>query len=178
MRNVIKIALIGSENVGKSCLCSSIVCRQFEKNYIPTIGVDYIVKHIVRKNDSIRLSLWDLSGSDRFSSIVNLYVEKSSVLVYCYSSESYSTFIKMVSKYYEHHNRGYTTNKHIIIVETKTDSEKTTKNFEIIGKKFADKHANNFIKTSSYTKEGIQDLINMCVKIIPKVKVKSYCVVN
>jgi Ras-related protein Rab-7A len=164
-KNVIKVAVIGTDNTGKSCLCNAIAGRKLEKEYISTIGVDFIVNHIARKNYIISLGLWDLAGLDRFSSITIQYVNSSSVLLYCYSSEKLDTFTKMVSKYYEHKNYGYLQDKHIIIVVTKTDSNKTKTGYEKWGQDFAEKHYHPFIKTSSYTNEGIKELTNSCIII-------------
>jgi small GTP-binding protein len=99
LSNVLKTAVIGTNHVGKSCLCSAIAGRTVKKEYSYTVGVDFIVKHVVRKHDTIALSLWDLSGLDRFSLIVGSYVRGSPVLVYCYSAESSDSFKKMVWKY-------------------------------------------------------------------------------
>jgi small GTP-binding protein len=167
VRHVLKTALIGTNYVGKSCLCYAITGRIIEKEYSSTIGIDFIVKHVFRQNDTIALSLWDLSGLDRFRYIVGSYIRDSSVLIYCYSAESYDSFRKMLWKYEEYKNLGYSTNKHIIIVVTKIDSKKTFTYFETLGEEFAKKHGYPFIKTSSYNKEGIQDLINTCITIIP-----------
>jgi small GTP-binding protein len=177
-RNVVKTSVIGTTNIGKSCLCNVIAGRKIEKDYSSTIGVDFIVKYIVRKHDTVLLALWDLSGLDRFYSITGPYIESSSVLIYCYSAENYDTFTTMVSKYYDYNSK-YTENKHIIIVVTKIDSNKTITDFEKWGEEFAEKHSHPFIKTSSYTKEGIQELIDICIVHAPIIEkqepVKYWC---
>jgi small GTP-binding protein len=171
-KNIVKTSVIGTNNIGKSCLCNAISGRNIEKYYASTIGVDFIVKHIVRKHDTVSLALWDLSGLDRFYCITGPYIESSSVLIYCYSAENYDTFTTMVSKYYDYNSKY----KHIIIVVTKIDSNKTIPDFEKWGEEFAEKHSHPFIKTSSYTKEGIQELIDICIIHAPKKEpIKDWC---
>jgi small GTP-binding protein len=160
IRNDIKIAVIGTTNVGKSCICATIAGRLIDREYIPTIGVDYFTKIY---NDTTKLCLWDLTGLQRFERVIYSYVRDSPVLLYCYSSESYESFRHMLYKYYDHYNRGYTIDKRIIIVVTKTDSKNSINNFNLWGEEFTNKYKYPFIQTSSYTKEGIQDLINTFV---------------
>jgi small GTP-binding protein len=166
-KNAIKIAVIGSENTGKSGLCNAIADKTIEKDYFSTIGIDFIVKYIDRSYGTMSISLWDLSGLDRFSDIVVPYISSSSILLYCYSCESFYTFKKMVSKYnkykFTHNNKNI-----IVIVATKIDSDKKIKNFEKWGKEFANTHSLPFIQTSAYTKDGIQDITEICV---PRVRI-------
>ena len=41
-----KLAFVGDERVGKTCLINRIVYNTFDTNYIPTIGIDFLSKTI------------------------------------------------------------------------------------------------------------------------------------
>lgn len=64
----IKVLTLGSIRVGKSCFVKK-YCEKnrFESSYVPTIGVDYGVKHVTRdmvntSSLSIKIDFFDLSG--------------------------------------------------------------------------------------------------------------------
>lgn len=158
----LKVAVSGANNVGKSCLCNAITGRHIEKEYSCTIGVDLVIKHI----DNVSLQLWDLAGMDRFKSIILYYIKNSSVVIFCYSSESYESFIKIMNQYINYKNDGFLEDKHIIIVATMTDSKKAINGFEEWGETFAKNKGFPFIKTSAYTNEGVEELKEACVTIL------------
>lgn len=124
-----------------------------------------MVKHVMRKHDNVSLHFWDLAGLDRFQNIIISYIKDSSVIIFCYSSEDYQSFLKIMDRYRQYKNCGHLKNKHIIIVATKADSKKAIDGFEEWGETFAKNKGYPFIKTSAYTKEGVDELSEMCINI-------------
>lgn len=165
LRNTLKIAVSGTNHTGKSCLCGAMTGRALETEYSCTIGVDLMVKHIIRKHDNISLQFWDLAGLNRFHSIIISYIRKCSVLIFCYSSEDYNSFLYIMDMYHQYKNCKYIDDKHIIIVATKADSKNATPGFEEWGETFAKDKGFPFIKTSAYTKEGVEELTEACMTI-------------
>ena len=56
-----KCIIVGDSGVGKSNLIMRYVNRIFV-SIDPTIGVDYMTKHVEHMNHHIRISIWDVSG--------------------------------------------------------------------------------------------------------------------
>lgn len=160
LRKTLKIAVSGTNYTGKSCLCSAITGRAIEKEYSCTIGVDLMTKHI---NDNISLYFWDLAGVDRFQRIIFSYIRDSSIIIFCYSSESYDSFRKISDRYLRYKKCKQFDDKHIIIVATKSDSTKAIDGFEEWGETFAKNHGFPFVKTSAYTNEGVEELTELCI---------------
>jgi Rho family, other len=167
-KNVLKIAVIGQEYVGKTALCNAITDRTIDNEYNCTIGVDFMVKYVFKDNQRIRLSLWDLAGAKRFTSIVSPYIKNTPLLIFCYSAESLQSFNEMTRRHNIYKIGNMLKNKHIIIIATKTDSDKIDINYENWGLTYAKQHKIPFIKTSAYSKEGIPELIQECIKHIEK----------
>ena len=69
---VVKGAMLGDFNVGKSSLFQKYMTGQLEHN--PTIGVDFNSTTHFIDNHTIRFHLWDTAGQERFRSIVKVYV--------------------------------------------------------------------------------------------------------
>jgi len=68
---IIKGAMIGDFNVGKSSISQRYVRGDTEHN--PTIGIDFHSKDILYEGYNVRLHLWDTAGQERFRSIVKVY---------------------------------------------------------------------------------------------------------
>jgi small GTP-binding protein len=70
-----KICLIGDFAVGKSSLVSRYVHNVFSDKYLTTVGVRIDTKEIQLPHScSIKLVIWDIAGSDRFSTTDTHYL--------------------------------------------------------------------------------------------------------
>jgi Ras-related protein Rab-1A len=70
---VLKLAVIGSDGVGKTSLLEKYVDNTFRSNYMPTIGVDFKIKTLELDNKIVKLQLWDHAGQQRFRGIGQSY---------------------------------------------------------------------------------------------------------
>ncbi len=70
----LKMVTYGPKKSGKTCLIKRYCERVFEDEYHPTVGVDYGLKFFQIKKESLALNIFDLSGDDRFSELVNEYL--------------------------------------------------------------------------------------------------------
>ncbi len=73
----LKILLIGSGRVGKTSLARKFVEKQFQKDYLPTLGVNLMAKDITLdfrgKSINVRVTLWDLAGQESFKALLPAY---------------------------------------------------------------------------------------------------------
>lgn len=83
--NNYRIFFIGDEQVGKTQLVKRIAGNEFEKNYRPTIGVDF---EPMATNSGARLRLWERPGGNKswLECVTALYIGND-VLVYCCSND-------------------------------------------------------------------------------------------
>ncbi|WEU40376.1 MAG: GTP-binding protein [Candidatus Odinarchaeum yellowstonii] len=68
-----KIILLGDPGVGKTSLIRRFVQNSFEAEYKATIGVDIMAKTVQLSNVTVKLSLWDIAGQDKFRSFRNVF---------------------------------------------------------------------------------------------------------
>jgi small GTP-binding protein len=154
---VLKLAIIGKDYTGKTSLSYACANRTFDEEYTYTVGVDYIVSHNFKN-----IHFCDLSGQPRFSSIILSYVKSCDIIVFCYSANNIKSLDYVLSNYSQYNKQGYLKNKHIIIIATKIDTPDIDPNYEQLGQEFAFQHNCSFVKTSSKTKEGIQEFLELC----------------
>ncbi len=69
-----KICLVGDFAVGKTSLVSRYVHNVFSEKYQTTVGVKIDTKIVTLPESSIKLVLWDIAGTDRFSTTDRLYL--------------------------------------------------------------------------------------------------------
>jgi small GTP-binding protein len=57
-----KVIVIGDSGVGKTNLILRFGDKNFNNNYVATIGVDFKIKNINIGDKRVRLQLWDTAG--------------------------------------------------------------------------------------------------------------------
>jgi small GTP-binding protein len=142
----LKVVILGAEGVGKSCLLGLLANEPFEYSYYPTIGADLrMIKY-----EGIKMCIWDLSGSEKFSNIRDSLVKSANVLVFCHDSTSFNKTMQYYNQY-----KNLSAKK--IFVETKSDLHNTQFNI-------------NTVKTSSLKRNGREDLIRSIISsyIVPE----------
>jgi len=159
-KNVLKISVAGKSFVGKSSLCNVIADRKIDIEYIPTIGVDCIIYYNI---GTTSLTFCDFGGVDRFTSIISSYIRTSQVLLLCYSANDYDSYIDVMNKYRMYKNLKCTLNNRIILVVTKIDAKDILLDYDKWPENFIKDTGCPFVKTSSYNKIGIEELISECI---------------
>lgn len=55
--------MVGDSQIGKTSLMVKYVEGTFNEDYIQTLGVNFMEKHIALKRTDITFSIWDLGGT-------------------------------------------------------------------------------------------------------------------
>jgi len=159
---LIKILVIGESGVGKSSLLSQYTENYHNPNHISTIGIDFKIKQIYRKNKEIKLQLWDTAGQERFRTITSSYYRGSHAIMLVYDVTERVTFEKL-STWLEDIQRYCTDDVQIILVGNKTDLSKR----RVVGSEEAEEYAlhNNlrYIETSVVNHHHIDEAFHMIV---------------
>ena len=168
----IKVLLIGKESIGKTIFTFRLTktyseFKEIPKDYIATIGVEFYSKTITINNKNIKYSIWDLSGQERFSSIIKSYYRVGLIFIIFYDSSDRDSFEK--AKLY--HNEIKITNEGalFILVSNKYEvNKKSVENKNIVSDEealeFADENDIFFFHISSY--EKYETRINELFKFI------------
>jgi Ras-related protein Rab-24 len=97
MRKVdLKVVLLGSVSVGKSCLCERFLHERFTKDSCPTIGAAFGTKEVnVEKRTKLNLGVWDTAGHERYESMTRHYFQGADVAIICYDLTDCKSFEKL-----------------------------------------------------------------------------------
>ena len=86
-RPTMKVILVGSSGVGKTCLISSYLHQTFDENKTSTVAPSYSCTDVKNSNGlSVRLQIWDTAGQERYHSVSQLFFRDSDVAFICYEA--------------------------------------------------------------------------------------------
>lgn len=93
-RTVHKVLFIGPSDSGKAKLIAQLDKRcNPPRNFISTIGIDFIVVPWHRGGEPVMLQIWDTAGQERFYTIASTYFRGADVAVFCFDPASRQSFL-------------------------------------------------------------------------------------
>ncbi len=90
-----RILVLGSVGVGKSCLVLRYLQGVFMDRYDPTVE-DAHVKQIERNGSSFVLEIIDTAGAEAYTSLTDVLIRKADGVLLLYSVNSFSSFLKAI----------------------------------------------------------------------------------
>lgn len=81
-KNLFKLILIGSSNVGKTSIIKQLTSQEFNDNFISTIGVHFYTKNLIINDKKIEFLIWDTAGVEKFKSVTKNYYKTSNIIVF------------------------------------------------------------------------------------------------
>lgn len=101
----IKCILLGNSEVGKSSIMLRFYLRYFKPESNPTVGVDFIRKHIYLQGHKLEMQVWDTAGQERFSGITRSYFKGIDACILAFdltNRESFMSVSKWLGELREH----------------------------------------------------------------------------
>ena len=87
-----KILLVGDSDVGKTSLLSIYTDNKFPDTHLATIGVEFRVKTLIKRNFKVNLQIWDTAGQERFRSITKNFFYNADGILFVYDITNHDTF--------------------------------------------------------------------------------------
>ncbi len=93
---IIKILTLGESTVGKTSIVLRYADDKFlDNNALSTIGIDFKIKKIIRGGESIKFSIYDTAGQERFQNIIKHYYRGANGILLTYDITKRSSFEKL-----------------------------------------------------------------------------------
>ncbi len=88
-----KIVLLGSSNVGKTCIATRYKEGKFTSEHKATVGAAYFQKNFGFPDGSqLKLHIWDTGGSEKFKSVAPLYYKDAHAALIVYAIDNEESF--------------------------------------------------------------------------------------
>ena len=152
-----KLIVIGDELVGKTSIINRFKSNQFNAIYEPTVGLEFQSIPILIDDQSVNLLLYDMSGHQKFRSLIPLYTIDANIILLIYDISKYESF-NNIDKWYSSLNN--LNKKEIIfaVVGNKCDLDYNRKVQIEEAQKYANEHSCIFQEVSAMNGDGIQEL--------------------
>ena len=158
-----KIVVIGDINVGKTSILTRFRYGTFEKEYSPTLGIDFFTKNLFYEDKTIRLNLWDTAGQERFRALIPSYLKNAHCIIIVYditNKESFNSLNHWLNDAKENTIEGTI----FVICGNKIDlKEKRVVKIDEINE-YIKKNDLIYVECSAQNGEGIKDLFNVIAK--------------
>ena len=152
-----KLIVIGDELVGKTAILNRFKFNQFNAIYEPTLGLEFQSIPILIDDQSVNLLLYDMSGHQKFRSLIPLYTGDANIILLIYDISKYESF-NNIEKWYSSLNNINKKDVIFALVGNKCDLDYNRKVQIEEAQKYA--NARNFIfqEVSAMNGDGIQEL--------------------
>ena len=92
---VSKMALIGTQRVGKTSLLTKFHFGTFDKNTIATVGASFILHQFKINGEEVSFQIWDTAGQERYRSLAPIYYRDASCAIAVFDLSAPDSFEKM-----------------------------------------------------------------------------------
>jgi small GTP-binding protein len=161
----LKIVVIGSCSVGKTCIIERATSGSYEGEGMtaPTLGASYTSKTVTFGNKDVHLQIWDTAGQERYRTITPMYFRNAAVgfIVYAISDrESFNEIDGWLNSFSEN-----TEDAAVILVGNKCDLEDERDVTTQEGAEKAILVSAAFTEVSAKTGLGIEELFAMVPEV-------------
>ena len=172
----LNIYIVGNKYVGKSSFAQRYLEDTFKKNYLSTIGVNCLKKKITVLNQNCLVSLFDLSGNERYGEIGFNPKRKIDAIIFMYDVTNESSLNSMEKKWINVVSEVVKYDCPKFLIGTKIDLEKERSVNEEEGKKLADKYKMDYFEVSSKSGEEVNETMESIIKKLlnPNKKVHTF----
>ena len=163
---IIKILTLGDTTVGKT----SIVLRYSDDKFhdssnLATIGIDFKIKQINRGGESIKISIYDTAGQERFQNIIKHYYRGANGVLLTFDISNRSSFEKLnfwLNDLKE--NSDNIDELFICLIGNKLDKEDKREVSKEEANKYARENNMPYFEVSAKTGQGIKILFDEVIK--------------
>ena len=163
--SVIKILTLGDTEVGKTSIVLRYADDKFNDSKISTIGIDFKIKQINKGGESIKVSIYDTAGQERFQRIIKHYYRGANGVLLTFDISNKNSFEKLnywIQDLKE--NADNINDLFICLIGNKIDKEDKREVSIEEANKFAQENNIPYFEVSAKTGEGIKNLFDEVIK--------------
>ena len=153
----VKIIIVGDQSVGKTNIINRYVKGEFSKDYMITIGMDFLTCNLELDTKIFKLNLWDTAGSETFRSVTKGYYSCSCCALVVYDITNEKSF-QSVKQWINDCQSFASKNIHLVLVGNKIDLQQDRNVTKESGVELATEYGMDFYEVSALSGENIDQL--------------------
>ncbi|MHA1376856.1 MAG: Rab family GTPase [Candidatus Helarchaeota archaeon] len=164
---VYKINVLGNPGVGKTSLVKKFVTDKFSEEYKSTMGANIYLKNVELAGMRIKLTLWDLAGQDKWSSLQEVYFQGAQGALMVYDVTRKNTYNELETRWLgEIKKYVKEPNFQTILVANKMDLENKEVTHDEGLALMKRINARDFVETSAKTGQKVDDAFTTLAKLL------------
>jgi small GTP-binding protein len=151
---LLKVVVVGDGAVGKSSLIRRYCEGKFHASRVATIGVDFYTQRVSLPTGTVKLSIWDMAGQERFQVVRTGFYRGSLAVALVYDVTSVTSLANL--KRWRDEVLGAAPMQALVVVGNKADLERTVRSQ--LARAAASYLGASYLETSALTGEGVAAL--------------------
>ena len=160
----LKIIILGSSEVGKTCILNRYFNNDFKENSLSTIGIDFQTKYFKFEDRKIKVNYTDTAGQEKFRAISVNYIKGTNGVILVFditNKESFDLLETWMNELRE--NNKVDVSK--VLIGNKSDLQEKREVTKEEAEKFAESIGCAYFEGSAKTGENIFDALDEIARI-------------
>ena len=170
--NIIKIIILGSSGVGKTCILQRAFDNEYNQNAVSTIGIDFRTKFFKFDDTKIKVNYIDTAGQEKFRAISVNYLKGTDGAVLVYDVTQKKTF-ELIGTWLDDIRENNKMSIGKMLLGNKADLEEEREVTKEEGEKLAELLQCKYYETSAKTGQNIIESLDEIAKLTYSIWKKS-----
>ncbi|KAH0787344.1 ras-related protein Rab-31-like [Histomonas meleagridis] len=167
MSSNFNISVIGDTTVGKTCIANAILKKQFDDQFVPTIGASMFKAIYDNSGITETFYIWDTAGMEKYRALAPIYYRDSVAAIVVYDVTKRNTF-EGLSDWIKSYHESAGESAPILIVGNKIDLEDRKVQSDE-GCDFAQQNNCKFLEVSAKTGVGIENILPILSQLLSSI---------
>ena len=162
--NTIKIIILGSSSVGKTCILQKGFENEFNQNSLSTIGIDFKTKYFKFDEDKVKVNYIDTAGQEKFRAISVNYLKGTDGAVLVFDITKKETF-ELIGNWLDDIRQNNKMSIGKMLLGNKADLKDEREVTKEEGEKLAELLQCKYYETSAKTGQNINEALDEIAKL-------------
>ena len=160
----LKIIILGSSEVGKTCILQRYFHNEFKEDLLSTIGIDFRTKFFKFNDEKIKVNYTDTAGQEKFRSISLNYLKGTNGIILVFDITNRQSF-ELLNNWMRDIEETNKADVGLILIGNKSDLKSYRKVSIEEAKNFANKYKCTYFEGSAKTGEKIFEALDEIAKL-------------
>ncbi len=160
-----KILVIGEGAVGKTSIATRYTTGGFKESHLMTVGANFMLKNLEINGQTVKLSIWDTAGQEKFRKVVESYYKGGSGVLICFAINDRRSF-EALEYWYSSTQKHLGTNAKYVLVGNKSDLESDREVKKEEAESWAQAHGMKYFETSALKNTNIKEVFEYLANLI------------